>query len=368
MNRYLTILILIFLIILVSCSKKKEDNSIDYSYHSFDDFINQFSTNNEIKEVQTDKDEFKNNEEYLIKPDQHQSVYQPFFEIQKSDIWGTKAITTVNSDNVNVYLQPDIKSILLGTLRKGDKVNVVGFSAYEEENGYFIKIQLDKDFAEYYHDNYTSVAWILLKNTDLPQDLACNHFIYSDSGICRKQGNEITPLNCTIINNGYKEYPIFIWCDCCSDFLFNDPVGIFAIDTSNNEIIHLTNIGCIEESAWSYVSDDKRLVLEDFGTYFGIRGLKIFEISTNKVLFAGTYLGTFGGLQKEGDYITIVETYNDWSIRNKKISEESIKHAESFKQNFDSEDLYGKEIIVLSKLNLKTMEKSFVNVELINEL
>ena len=62
-------------------------------------------------------------------------------------------------------------------------------------------------------------------------------------------------------------------------------------------------------------------------------------LPTNKVLFAGTYLGTFGGLQKEGDYITIVETYNDWSIRNKKISEESIKHAESFKQNFDSEDL-----------------------------
>ncbi|MCR5188879.1 MAG: hypothetical protein K6C97_08085 [Treponema sp.] len=369
MKRYLNVLFSVFILLLVSCSKNKQNNYFtDYPSHSFEDFINEFSTNKKIEEDKNEEKNILNHEDYLINPENHQTIYEPYYEIVESDFFGTSAITTINSDNTCVFLQPDIKSLQFGTLRRGDKVRIVGFSDSVDENGYFVKIWIDKDFVDYYHDCYTSVAWILLKDTDLPQNLDCNTFVYSDSGICRKQENEITPINCEIINNGYKDFPIFIWCSCCRDFIYNDPVGIFMIDTSNNEIKHLTNIGCIEESAWSFVTDDKKLVVEEFGTYIGLRGLKIFEISTNKILYSGLYLGTLGGLQKDGDFITIVERYSEWDIRHKMISEESIKIAESFKQNFDIEELYEKEIIILSKLNLLTMEKKFISVELINEI
>lgn len=110
------------------------------------------------------------------------------------------------------------------------------------------------------------------------------------------------------------------------------------------------------------------MILEDFGTYFGLRGLKIFEIDTNKILYSGLYLGTFGGLQREASDITVVERYSDWDIQNNMISNESIKKAEQYKVNFSEDELDSSEIIVLNRLNLDTLEKSFIRCELIPEI
>ena len=216
MKNYLNFLLSIFILLLVSCSKNKKNNNFtEYPSHSFEDFLNEFSTNKKTEEDINEEKKFSDNEDYLINPEKHQTLYKPYFEIVESDFFGTSAITTINSDNACVFLQPDIYSTQLGTLRKGDKVRIEGFSDSVDENGYFVKIWIDKDFLDYYHDGYTSVAWIQLINTDLAQNLVCNSFIYSDSRIFRKQENEITPINCEIINNGYKDFPIFIWCSCC---------------------------------------------------------------------------------------------------------------------------------------------------------
>lgn len=354
----------------VFCScKNKKDGVSETESTSFEDFINQYSITNSNEVIHDEKKEF---EEDLYLITNHQEEYEKFFEINESEYFGTTAVVSINSDNTDVYLQPNLNSKILGTLRKGDIVKVCGFSSSNEEifnhEKCFLKIIINKDFPEYYHDNYTSVAWIKSSDTDIDSSISLSEFIFSDSEVCIKRNNVISKVSFDIIDNGYKNLPIFIWCSCSKDFMFNDPVGIFAIDYDNEEIIHLSDIGCIEESAWSYVTDDRRLILEDFGTNFGLRGLKIFEIDTNKILYSGLYLGTFGGLQRESSDITVVERYSDWDIQNNMISNESIKKAEQYKVNFSEDELDSAEIIVLNRLNLDTLEKSFIRCELIPEI
>ncbi|MCQ2593464.1 MAG: hypothetical protein MJ188_11850 [Treponema sp.] len=363
-----TFFVVMLTLVLCSC-KNKKDGVSETESSSFDDFINQYSMNNSNGVI---NDETQKIEDDLYLITNHQENYEQLFEINESDYFGTTAVVSINSDNTDVFLQPNLNSKILGKLRKGDIVKVCGFSSSEEEEfipeKYFLKIIINKDFPKYYHDNYTSVAWIKNSDTDIDSNISISKFIFSDSEVCIKRNNVISKISFDIIDNGYKDFPIFIWCSCSKNFMFNDPVGIFAIDYSNEEIIHLSDIGCIEESAWSYVTDDRRLILEDFGTNFGLRGLKIFEIDTNKILYSGLYLGTFGGLQRESSDITVVERYSDWDIQNNMISNESIKKAEQYKVHFSEDELDSSEIIVLNRLNLDTLEKSFIRCELIPEI
>ncbi|WP_407399073.1 hypothetical protein [Treponema sp.] len=360
--------VVILTLLFFSC--KNKENIVSETKNSlFKNFISQHSITNSDDAIH---DEIKKTEDdsYLIK--NHQEEYEKFFKINESEYFGTTASISINSDDTNVYLQPNPNSKVLGTLRKGDIVKVCGFSSSNEEifnhEKCFLKIIINKDFPEYYHDDYTSVAWIKNSDTDIDSNISLSKFIFSDSKICIKRNNVVSKVSFDIIENGYKNFPIFIWCSCSKDFMFNDPVGIFAIDYKNEEIIHLSDIGCIEESAWSYVTDDQRLILEDFGTYFGLRGLKIFEIDTNKILYSGLYLGTYGGLQKEDSNITVVERYSEWDIQNNMISNESIKKAEQYRESLSEDEVNSSEIIVLNRLNLETLEKSFIRCELIPEI
>lgn len=301
--------------------------------------------------------------------------YNPIFSIEEREYFGSIAKATVNDNFVNVRLMPSQSSEKVDLFNKGDVVEIRGFSDKREVidgyNGYWLKVSIEKGLDGYYSD---WCGWIFSKYVDVPNEIEASSFSVIDTEL--SEDGRVSKLKLKITRyNEDKEVTIypskmpnqsfytFVWSDDISDFMFCDPVGTFKWFPETNEIRHITYMGDGEKSAWCLISDDEKYLFKDFGTAPGVRGLGIFEIATNKSIFSGSYLRD---LEYVDDSMTVVEACTSWAIREKYVSEETIRHAEEYKKQLPEEKLSRVEtgldfIVVRYRFNLNTREKSYLD-------
>ncbi len=93
---------------------------------------------------------------YLIK--NHQEEYEKFFEINESEYFGTTASISINSDDTNVYLQPNPNSKVLGTLREENNFyNCFMGTKYSASSA--LKEETKNGMVEYSADNLRKFAY-----------------------------------------------------------------------------------------------------------------------------------------------------------------------------------------------------------------
>ena len=266
------------------------------------------------------------------------------FNLQNTQYFGTYALSIVNDDNVNIRVMPSTTSEKIGKLNKGNVVKIKGFSDKREfiddYNGYWLKISIDNKNTEYYVDNDGNFGWVFSKyiNIDEKIDVSTLKIVHVNYPTERQGMSidiEINRNGNSIVTKVYpdklecQDFYTFVWSSDDPDFMFNDPVGVFKCFLKTNEIQHITYMGSICESAWCLITNDNKYMLQDYGTSPGIRGLGIYEISSNKEIFSGSY---YRDLQYDGKSIVIVEKYDSWNIDKKRISNKSIEYAEKFEK------------------------------------
>jgi hypothetical protein len=114
------------------------------------------------------------------------------------------------------------------------------------------------------------------------------------------------------------------------------------------------------ESAWVKFTDDFAYLLQDFGTSPGPRGLGVWRVEDEQLIFSGMY---YNNINLRGHTINIVYVYNNWNISNDRLDNEILKYAEEYKLNNPIPDdmvLYSGEtgseieLLILCELNLDT--------------
>jgi hypothetical protein len=304
----------------------------------------------------------------------------PQFSLIQREYFGTIAKASVNDNDVNIRLHPNISAEKIGKVNKGEIVEIRGFSINKEiidgYNGYWLKVSITNDKDGYYIDNFGRFGWIFSKFVDIDPSVEVSTMKILK--VNPKTDRTLMSITLELDRNGQKiqteivpdkmknqNFYTFVWSDDIEDFLYSDPVGTFKWIPDTNEIQHLTYMGSDCESAWCLVTDNSKYFLQDYGTSPGPRGVGIFDLETNKRIYSETY---YKDLEYDGDYITVVEVYNWWNVDKKRIDEDSIKLAEEFisKTSMTEEDKKWKtdggsvDVIVKYRLNLITGEKKYL--------
>lgn len=296
-------------------------------------------------------------------------------ELDNRQYFGTVAKTTVNDDNLNIRLKPSTSSLKIGKLNKGDTVIIKGFSDKREKidgfEGYWLKIQIEKNdiIKDYASDSFGWYGWVFSKYVNI--DPKINVSTFRVEKVNSENESRIISLNLEINRDGTKSivkvYPhkfenqesyYFVWSDDIERFMYSDPVGTFRWNPKTNEITHMTDMGYDGESAWCIISDDEKYMFQDYGTSPGVRAFSIFDLKSNKEVYSGTYLKN---LEYDGKTIVVVEECDWWNINEKRVSYESIKRSEEYKETLNPEDLEFRSVVVRYKLNLENFKKEYLD-------
>ncbi len=296
-------------------------------------------------------------------------------ELDNRQYFGTVAKATVNDDNLNIRLKPSTSSLKIGKLNKGDTVVIKGFSDKREKidgfEGYWLKIQVEKNdiIKDYASDNFGWYGWVFSKYININPHI--NVSTFNIIKINPETKSSILSLDLEINRNGNKTevkvYPskfpkqesyYFVWSDDMRGFMYSDPVGTFKWNPKTNEITHMTDMGYDCESAWCIISDDEKYMFQDYGTSPGVRAFAIFDLTTNKKVYSGSYLRN---LEYDGKTVVVVELCNRWNINQKRVSDESLKRSEEYKKTLTPEDLESRSVVVRYKLNLANFKKEYLD-------
>lgn len=305
-----------------------------------------------------------NETEGKIEPEE-KDEYSPLFALYDRGYFGIIARSTVNDDNVNVRLLPNVSSEKIGSLNKGYVVEILGYSNSKETindyEGYWLKISFKEKPKEY----YGLYGWVFSQYVDVEPSVDVSKF-----GAGKIEDGELKTIE--IERNGVKTESTvyvnrltdtspytFVWCDEMRDFNYNDPTGVFRWDPDTNEITNLTNMGSECESAWCLISDDLKFMFQDFGTSPGTRALGVYDMETTKQIFSGSYYRELG---YDGESICIVKKYglNHSDENVKKFREETPLTEEQLDWINQGMSV---NVIVKYRFNLFTKDMEFVECD-----
>ena len=269
----------------------------------------------------------------------------------------------VTEQKVNVRKQPSTSSEKVKVVYKDDVVFVRGFDD-ERQNvdgpGYWVMIS-DSERGD-------PSGWIYSKYLDIDHNLYSGRFSYirtekHESGfeslvlkLSRCYENTVY-VDVVLKRNEGQDFCTFTWGPANPQFKYYDPVGTFVLNEESVIIKHVSYNGGNYDSLWSCFTDDMEFMIQDAGKSSTARALNVYETSSGQLIFSGNY---YKDIFLEEDSIVVAEIYNSWNIGNGYISKESIKKAEEFKESLSAENLKKGEILVLYRLNLKTMKMEYI--------
>ena len=151
-------------------------------------------------------------------------------------------------------------------------------------------------------------------------------------------------------------------------FHYRNVAGTYAWFPETGELRHITHMGSTMESAWVKFTDDFRFMLQDFGTAPGIRGINVWRLEDNELIYSGGYLDS---INLRGNTINVVAVYGAWNIP--PLDSETISFAENFIANNPvpeeidrNREWFGVELVIIYELNLDTGVRQVVDAIWIN--
>ena len=302
----LVLTILSAILIATGCVKQEKDASINSANE--DGVIT--AVPEKAEENSSFDDEVDDDEASIL---EKKVEYSPMFELVEREYLGSIARSTVNDDNVNVRLMPSLSSEKIGTVNKGDVVEIIGYSNSKETisgyDGYWLKITFNEKPREY----YGLYGWVFSEFVDVDPSVDVSTFTAGKVEDGRLKTIEIdrngikteSKVYLTRLTND-SAYT-FVWSDDMQDFKYNDPTGVFKWNPDTNGIENITNMGSEMESAWCKVSDDMKFMFQDYGTSPGVRGLGIYDVKTTKQIFSGSY---YHELDYDGESVIIAKVFD----------------------------------------------------------
>ena len=283
--------------------------------------------------------------------------------------------TKINDDKVNVRILPGIRYKKVSQLNRGDIVLVTGISSKREVidnyDGYWLRIDSEDE-----KDSWgMPKGWVFSKYVDFDKNinvttLKFKKFIPAAEQYCSQivleiqrggKNKEVKICPDKLVN---QDYYTFTWSDDNPDFYFTDCPGTYVWKPNTKEIAHITYFGDSAESAWVHFNDDFTYMFQDGGTSPGPRGLGIYKVNTNEMVFSGSY---YENIKLNGDTVQIVVACDDWEIENGYVDSESLNYAKKFKETDNkppmSNDGLANTLLAIYELNYKTNKRKFIKCE-----
>ncbi len=132
-----------------------------------------------------------------------------------------------------------------------------------------------------------------------------------------------------------QDYYAFSWNFRHDKYHYSNIPGCYIWYPDTNEIKHITYLGG-ETSSWGFsswikVTNDKRYLIEDFGTAPPPRNVKIWDIKKNELIFDGLY---FEDINLRDNIINVIYSYrsyyNNWSMENEKLEKDILEFARTY--------------------------------------
>lgn len=289
---------------------------------------------------------------------------------------GTIYKTVVNDSRVNIRTLPTTKSESLGFKNKGDIVYITGCSVNKENidnyDGYWLRVSLTDRAEEYWN---VKNGWIFSKYLDTDGAVEVSTFTVEKVNpsteqrimsldICANRGTSKKIIRVYPSKLPNQEFYTFTWSDDEKEFTYKDPVGTFIWYPSTNEIKHISYLGSSCESAWCLVTNDMKYLFQDYGTGPGPRGLGIFDIESEKLVYSAMYDDS---LDYDGSNITIYKVGSDWAISQNRLTAEEIEYVSNFKnknplsaqqEEYIRQGLDVK-VLIEYRLNLETLKATY---------
>ena len=246
----------------------------------------------------------------------------------------------VTQESVDVYRYPDFKTIV-GQLEKGGEVYIIGVYEKNIENRAlcWLKIQYESDG--------TFGGWILSDATNIgncsPSRLQIKKSSKDNWGNLILEGQYVIndrEYDFSVISNNVKGNIYSFWWDHLrSDFHYYTIPGLYYWDENKKELEHISYIAGIDgeiqaygASIWAMVTDDRKYLIQDYGTVPYPRGLIVWDINKGEIVFTGKY---YEKITLHEHILEIVEYYGEydkgnWKIINKNLNEDDMQFARNY--------------------------------------
>lgn len=247
---------------------------------------------------------------------------------------GKRLQTNILTDKAMVHALPNEKSEVLFQAQFNQVFDVINFSDTKSEvdgvSGYWVYCYASDE------QGTGEKGWVHSKdiNIDRLAEVSEITLAYEKSdrsiyiNVLRHSGESFDLVECVYISRfPGQDFYTFVWNSDYDQAFYTDPVGTFAWYPETNEIKHISYFGSIADCGWTRASDDQKFIFEDYGTAPGIRGLGIFDVEKNKIIFSGSY---YEDLELADNEVTVVKDYSEFNITSGKISEEDAELAKEF--------------------------------------
>lgn len=288
----------------------------------------------------------------------------------KMEYEGTVYLTKMIDTNVNVREFPTTDAHKIDKYYLDDKIRITGISKKREtidnHSGYWLRVnKIEKGNSKLY-PTYSGYGWIWSKYVEgvsklEPSEITFKRYIKKTNKtgasiiLNIKHKGKIREVKVYPHKEKNQDYYTFIWSEDMKDFIYYDIPGTYIWDPKDNSINHITYFGSETESAWCIFTDDRKYMLQDYGTSPGIRGVSVIEISTGKKIYGGGYIYP---LNLEGYKIDI-----SFLESNPNIDNETLQHVKTYKKNNappESNYNLDSEVVIKYRYDFITQKRKFI--------
>ena len=287
-------------------------------------------------------------------------------------------------DNVDVRNMPSLKASVVNQVHKGTKVNVIGISRekvfIDNYNGHWFNISLNaKQSYGWVYGKYVKI-----RNVFTTEIRIKNLKTYKSGGTYLNAtyeiGNRLIDLEIKASKGKNQEFFTFTWDFNHKDFHYSNIPGCYIWYPNTGELEHITYLGGEGSfrgfSLWAHITDDRKFLIQDFGTCPPPRFIVVWRIKDGEIVFDGSYL-SYNSINLQNNTIEKVNSYrlyynNRWNKENTQLSDEQLKFARAFFETHppDQEALKKTQsggnatsIMLISELKLDSQEETILRGE-----
>jgi hypothetical protein len=284
--------------------------------------------------------------------------------------------TTISDDNVNVRDAPNLSGNIHKKLNRDEKIILIDISdeaiRIDGTLCYWFKIKL------YTEPNSSSLGWVFGKYINGGTHIKKAKLQYKSFTESTKISASSLKLILTVDGNSHEEtvfpyfekgkgYYSFVYENNAREYNLWKINGSYIFYPNSKEIKYISFLGTTTESAWVRFSNDFKYLFEDFGTSSGVRGLGVWNINSNQLVFNGSY---YSDIDIDDNSILIVYRYSEYEVKNRIIDQEIIDYAKKNinRKIYINQDGIAENVpIVVCRLNLNTKERTVIGIKYITE-
>jgi len=289
----------------------------------------------------------------------------------------------ITDDTADVYVFPDQKSKIVGSLPKGTKLEALGFAGLpKDKEAHWVRIY----YAQYHQYGGRYCGWVLLDHTNIEDrtivDLTIERSDTNNWGQSVFHGkytveNQETDFSVRGSEFNNQEFYFFFWDPKYEGFHYRHKPGLYIWDKNTRNLEHLSYFDGMEDKigdildigVWTSLTSDFHYLIHEYGSGPPPRGVWAWDLRSGEKILDGVY---YLDINLKGNTLEVIEDFDEyyggkWVNRVNDLSEEEIAFARKYREtNKPPEDMVkmadsggglGLALVVLFEFNMDTRTK-----------